>query len=646
MDRRNFLGKSAAAFGSYCLFAKVPLEAAEEKSGASANPGAPQQGKSGAAAPFCDKSFAKKALDCDILVAGGGLAGICAALSAARMGAKVVLLQDRSRLGGNSSSEIRMHPLGMNYDRTGFREGGIIEELLLENLVYNPQCEWEVWDLLLYDKVVSEPNITLFLDTDLCGAAAKNNRIIRAYARSDSTRIFYDIAAKIFIDATGDSRLAGEVGAELMSGRDTRETYGESLSDYDPQGTRQGSTIMFTSRDYGREMPFKAPSWARKITPEMLKHRGISGSNLEYGYWWIELGGNMDAIAQAGELRHELLRVVLGVWDYIKNSGKFPAAKNRAIDGLGMLPGRRETFRVRGLYTMTEHDIRGKWKEIADPVAVGGWSMDDHPKEGFDAANRGPCRQVRASPFYNISLGSLISKDFENMMMAGRNISCSHVAFTSTRVMATCASVGQAAGTCAALSCRADKSPAALREDSTFVKELQQSLLGANQTIVGVKYLNKSNLLASAKITATSSAFDTSPENIINGVNIEHKDERKNRWIAAASENPELNITWNSPRQFSKIEFVFDSGARELTMSKSQGYLKRVHWGPQPEILRDFKIYAKDSAGNETLLCEVKDNWRKVLKLDVARGQYRALRVCDFATNGNPHVRIMAMEVS
>lgn len=173
-------------------------------------------------APYApnEKLMKKVSLECDVLVAGGGLAGICAAISAARHGKKVVLVQDRSRLGGNSSSEIKMHPLGVKSPRTGWREGGLIEELKLENAANNPQLSWEMWDLLLYDKCVSEKNITLILDTSLCGVGMDGDKIARAYARSDTTRHIYDIKAKIFVDCTGDSRLAMEAGAEVMSGRD------------------------------------------------------------------------------------------------------------------------------------------------------------------------------------------------------------------------------------------------------------------------------------------------------------------------------------------------------------------------------------------------------------------------------------------
>ena len=211
-------------------------------------------------------------LDTDLLVAGGGLAGVCAAVSAARHGARVVLVQDRSRLGGNSSSEVKMHVVGANQhtSRPGWREGGILEELRLADAVNNPQRSFELWDLLLYDKVVSEPNITLLLETALYSAAVKNSRITEVMARCDKSENLYHIRAKIFCDCTGDSRLGLEAGADMRSGREARSEYDEPLAPEQPDNRTLGSSVLFTSRLYHEAMPFTAPSWARKVNRQQL----------------------------------------------------------------------------------------------------------------------------------------------------------------------------------------------------------------------------------------------------------------------------------------------------------------------------------------------------------------------------------------
>ena len=640
MDRRKFFGVSA--FSGYVLAVKAPqtLASPVDLPKASAIPFVSGRGIDGLKKDYMrmlrEPLMCDEELDCDILVAGGGLAGISAAISAARHGKKVVLVQDRTRLGGNASSEIKMHPLGVNSPRLGWREGGIIEELKLENAKRNPQLSWEMWDFILYDKCVSEPNIRLLLETSVCGVRKGKRKIKCAYARCDQSRTNYKIYAKQYIDATGDSRLALEAGAEFMAGRDTPETYGESFSGYDPQGTRQGSTLIFTSRLHDRPMPFIAPKWAKKLRPEDMKFKGINYDGLSYGYWWIELGGVYDAIKDNERLRFELLSIVMGVWDYIKNSGKFPEARNRAIESIGMLPGRRETFRIKGDYIMKQGDIMGDWRKFDDAVAVGGWNMDDHPAEGFYATNRAPARHKGNVKFYNIPFSVLRSKDFDNLMMAGRNISCSHVAFTSTRVMCTCAAVGQAAGTAAALCLDFDCTPRELAADKSKLNTLQQLLLRDDQTIIGVANNDPADYARSAKVSASESIDASSPQNVISGVNLDKPKENKNRWVASAASKPWIQLDWDSPRIVSNVQLIFDSGCSILAQSNSQSVIKNMALGSQPSIVRDFTLSAVLADGSKKELAAVKDNYSKLVRLNFAAEKIRALRLNILATNGSP----------
>src|SRR5689334_12306618 len=233
MDRRKFLG---TGFGTYSLLYLAAQGQAQTPESTpppvTAKPDftrvAPLSAADHAAA---EPHMTLVKLDADVCVAGGGLAGICAAIAAARNGAKVVLLQDRSRLGGNSSSEVKMHVVGANShkSRPGWREGGLIEEFRLDDAANNPQRCWELWDLLLYDKIVSEPNITLLLDTTLSSASLQDGRITTVMARCDKSEHLYRIKAPLFIDCTGDSRLGFEAGAEMRSGREARSEFGESL---------------------------------------------------------------------------------------------------------------------------------------------------------------------------------------------------------------------------------------------------------------------------------------------------------------------------------------------------------------------------------------------------------------------------------
>ncbi len=279
----------------------------------------------------------------------------------------------------------------------------------------------------------------------------------------------------------GDCRLGIEAGADWRAGRESKSEFNESLALDQPDTHTLGSTILFTARDYGTPMTFTPPPWARKVTKEMLRFRSIN--SWEYGYWWVEWGGDLDTIRDNEKIRHELLAISLGVWDYIKNSGAHPSSANWALDWLGMMPGKRGSRRLVGDHVLREDDLMGKTGEFADAVCIGGWSMDDHPPSGFDRPDLRPARQVPPPFPYNIPLRSLYSRNVANLMMAGRNISATHVAFTSTRVMATCAVIGQAMGTAAALCVRHGITPRQLATDQERVLALQQTLLRDDQTI-------------------------------------------------------------------------------------------------------------------------------------------------------------------
>ena len=184
-------------------------------------------------------------------MAGGGLAGVCAAIAAARHGARVRSLQDRSRLGGNSSSEVKMHVVGadISHNRPGWRESGLIEEFRLDDAANNPQRCWELWDLLLYDKVVSEPNITSLLETTLFSVDMKGSPIRQAWARCDTEHI-YRINAKLFVDARAIRASASKPGPRCDTGREARSEFNESLAPEKADNETLGSSILFTSRLY------------------------------------------------------------------------------------------------------------------------------------------------------------------------------------------------------------------------------------------------------------------------------------------------------------------------------------------------------------------------------------------------------------
>ena len=581
-------------------------------------------------------------LDTDVLVAGGGLAGVCAAISAARHGAKVVLVQDRSRLGGNSSSEVKMHVVGANQHnaRPGWRESGLIEELRLADAVNNPQRCWELWDLLLYDKVVSEPNITLLLETVLYSATVKDGRIVEAAARCDKSEYLYRIRAKMYCDCTGDSRLGLEAGAEMRTGREARAEYGESLAPEEPDNRTLGSSILFTSRLHRQPMPFTAPAWARKVTKEQLLHRPIK--SWEYGYWWIEWGGNKDIISDNERIRFELLSIVMGVWDYIKNSGDYPDSRYWAMDWVGMMPGKRGSRRLTGDYILKQQDLMSA--KFDDAVAIGGWAMDGHPPEGFDRPDLPPNTVLTPPEVYDIPLRSLYSRNLTNLWMAGRNISASYVAFTSARVMATCAVEGQAIGTAAALCARSELTPRKLAHDPKRVAELQQMLLRDDQSIKHVRNHDTADLARGGKATASAEDGAARAMLVLDGHTRDIPDKRGDpaevhHWAAPAP--AWIEVAWERPQRITHVQLTFDSGfKRQLTLSSQDAQQVNLLRAPQPETVRDYDLVARTADGKEHVLASVTGNFQRLRRHTFTPIDAQSVRVMVHATNGDSLARL------
>lgn len=552
-----------------------------------------------------------RSLHPDLLVAGGGLAGVCTALAAARNGIRVVLVQDRSVLGGNASSEIRMHAVGADYhgNKPGLRESGLIEELRLEDAMRNAQRSYSQWDLLLYEKVKLEPNITLLLDTTVLDAAVDGGGIRSVRALRAATEDEFVITARYFADCTGDGRLGAAAGAEFRSGREARAEFGESLAPERADAHTLGSSILFTARRHETPQPFFAPSWIRRFTAEDFRHRPIH--SYEYGYWWFEWGGHLDTIRDNEDIRHELLRIALGVWDHIKNSGAHPDAAHWALEWVGAVPGKRESRRFLGPHVLTQQDVL-EGRMFADRVAYGGWPIDLHPPTGVDAAAEAPCVQTTFPHVYSVPLRCYHSRNVANLFFAGRNISATHVAFASTRVMATCAAGGQAVGTAAALLVRRG-APADIAAAATpdFVRELQQTLLRDDAWLPDLRNDDEADLARRASVTASSERPGASAACVIDG----HTRNIKasfGPWARDAGHRWEsdglparLTLTFPAPVEVCEIHLTFDSEfERELMLTPSDFFATRQIRGPQPELVRDYRLYLDGK-----LLIEVTDNY-------------------------------------
>lgn len=584
--------------------------------------------------------YKKRKIDTDIVVIGGGMSGICAALAAARNGAKVVLIQNRSRLGGNASSEIRMHISGSSALRQVWRETGILEEIMLDDAVLNQQNAYPMFDFVMYDKVIREPNITLLLDTALYDAVAKQRKVQSIVAFCSPTEEIYEITARHFADCTGDGTLAALVGASYMRGREAESKWNESLAFPKADKEGMGNSLLFMADEFGKEMPFIAPKWARKYEYEDFRHRGVS--TFEYGYWWIELGGQYDAVGDGQKLHHELLAILFGVWDYIKNSGNHPESANWALTWVGMVQGKRESRRIEGDLIMTQRDIQVP-QEYADGVTYGGWSLDDHPPAGMDDTSLKPARQIPLKGPYPIPLRALYSKDFDNLWMAGRNISVSHVALSSTRVMATCAAIGQAVGTAMQYALANNKSSGKeIVNSKNDIERLRQILLRQDQSMVNIVNEDPKDLARKASVSASAEEADSKAASVIDGINRDIKDGKTHQWRApvGGGKEPSISLSWSAPVTVETVEFTFDTGlSRFLRISGQKVVMENQIRGVQPETVSDFKLEGLLN-GKVVYQDYVTNNYYRKYVHKLKPEKIDSLKVTVTKTNGDKMARI------
>ena len=445
-------------------------------------------------------------LECDVAVIGGGLAGVCAAITAARAGSKVVLVQDRPVLGGNASSEVRLWILGatshMGNNNRWAREGGVIDELLVENLYRNPEGNPLILDTIILEMVVNEPNITLLLNTAVHAVEksdADTIKSVRAFCSQNSTA--YEITAPVLVDASGDGIVGFLAGAAFRIGAEARSEFGEQFAPEKASSELLGHTIYFYSKDTGRPVEFIPPSFALRDITKIPRWRDIKFNDSGCRFWWLEWGGTLDTIHDSETIKWELWKVVYGVWNHIKNSGQFPDAATLTLEWVGTIPGKRESRRFEGDYMICQPDLVEQ-RCHPDAVSFGGWAIDLHPVDGVFSKQAG-CQQWHSKGVFQIPYRTMYSRNIKNLFLAGRIISASHIAFGSTRVMATCAHGGQAVGMAAAICARNKLLPRDLLA-APRMAELQRELLRIGQYIPGAALQDENDLARTAEISATS----------------------------------------------------------------------------------------------------------------------------------------------
>jgi hypothetical protein len=577
----------------------------------------------------------------DVCVVGGGMGGLLTAISAARRGAKVALMQDRPVLGGNASSEIRMWICGAGTRVRNLQETGIMEEIALDNMARNPSRNWSIWDSILYEKARFEPNIDLILNCACCEAKMDGARIASVTGFQLTTYQRHTVKAKIYADCSGDSILAPLTGASYRIGREAKSEFGEEFGIEKADRRTMGSSLLIQARETEHKVEFTPPDWAYDFPDdEALNHKPHECLLKPHtNFYWIELGGMADTIGDAEKLRDELLKIAFGVWDHMKNHGEH-GADNWELDWLGFLPGKRESRRYVGDYTLTQEDVEKGGKRFEDTVAYGGWQIDNHLPGGFWMKSKGGkhLQKRRLTEPYAIPYRCLYSRDVENLMFAGRNLSATHTAFASARVMGTIGIMGQAVGTAAALAVEKGVMPRGVYTDKALLKELQNRLMDDDCFLPHFK--REISPLAKAA-TLTADYGDAS--DLLNGVDrrIWGKD---NGYFGKT--NQAITYTFDKPTFVNGFRLVTDSDLdREnfdghpdlltipMPLFKGLGYNNTSFTFPRT-VLKHFRVDVKGKDGTWTTAFETKDNHQRLVRGKIGR-ECLGIRLMPLSTWGS-----------
>ncbi len=634
VNRRFFIKTLGSAGAVYLTVPSAmarsgrPDDRSENRSPAAAPPGRnAAAGRAAARSRPIRSEYETIEHETDLCVVGGGMAGLCAAVAAARNGARVVLMQDRPVLGGNASSEIRMHICGAHGAEN--KETGILEEIFMENCYRNRGLKYPIWDTVLYEKAHFQKGLKLLLNCSCNHVAAKGARIENIRGWQLTSQRWHHVRARFFADCSGDSILR-VCGAEFRRGREAREEFNESHAPGEADGKTMGNSILIQLREVDEHVPFVPPAWAHKYGDGDLPNRSLRPAG---NFWWLEIGGEDDTIADAEEIRDELLKIAFGVWDYIKNHPDGRGA-GWELEWIGALPGKRENIRYVGDHILTQNDVEagGKFDDI---VGYGGWSMDDHHPAAIEHKGAPTVFHPAPSP-YGIPYRVLYSRNMENLFFAGRNISATHMAMSSTRVMATCSILGQAAGTAAALAVTHDLSPRGVYEKR--IGDLQERLMDDDCYLPG-----KPRPIPRLSRDADLSASEGDPEPLRNGVDRSLAGADNGWWGKPGGSWVEYRFA--EPQSLSSARFVFDS---HLPFDKRMpsSYPKKSKTAPFPRRLcRDFDLLVPGEDGTWKVVFEMRDNHQRLVKVPL-RVKTKAIRFAPLRSWGWHLVHLFAFDLA
>jgi hypothetical protein len=590
------------------------------------------------------------------------MSGLCAAIAAAKHGSHVALIHARPVLGGNASSEIRIHISGADQSlkQPDYAEGGMLYELMLENKKANPNYCYSIWDMVLFDAVKKQKNLEVYFNTVMYDAEAENDTITAIYCVQETTEMRFKLTAPLFVDATGNGTLGYYVGAEFRQGSESRKETNEPHAPEEANNERMGNTILLRAVDMGHPVEFTPPAFAKPLTEEMLKKRihcakmrdhidvsespdpeeykrtsMTSSACNDYGYWWLELmGDGEDIIPDYEKIRDDLMGYCYGLWDHIKNGKEGlhdHESENFALVWVGALPGMRESRRLMGDYMLSECDVL-EHRIFDDAVCYGGWCVDLHAPHGLLDFDRLPsdCNFYRG--VYTIPYRSYYSRNIKNLFMAGRDISTTKLGLASTRIIGCCAIGGEAVGIAAALCKKYGCNP---RELMPHIRELQQLILKDDGYLPGYINTDAADHALRATFTATSAKANGAPAQVINGISRKIENET-NAWISdGIREGGEvLTMTLDAPQTLSQLRLTFYSDfAYPIRVTMAPNRQKQQRDGVPAELIKDYTVVLKKD-GKVVREIEVKGNYQRHNVLDFEPTLCDTAEIRVLSTNG------------
>lgn len=384
----------------------------------------------------------------DLVVVGGGMAGTCTAISAARLGLQVALIQNRPVLGGNNSSEVRVHLNGEINLPPYPALGNVVREL---DTGYrgNAQPAKHYDDQQKLDVVRAEKNIHLYLNMHAFKVEKQGDRIAAVVARHTVNSSRMRFTAPLFADCTGDGTLGYLAGAEYRMGRESKAQTDESLAPEVPDKMTMGASVQWYSEATGQPESFPECPWALQFNEQSCHY-------LTRGDWDWEAGMNRDQITEFEFIRDYALRAAYGNWAFLKNHSRGKAKfADRKLEWVAFIAGKRESRRLMGDVILQQQDIQRR-KRFRDAFVTTTWSIDlhyPHPENtkhfpGQEFRSIAKFNKIRPYP---IPYRTLYSRNVGNLLMAGRCISVTHVALGTVRVMRTGGMMGELIGMAASL---------------------------------------------------------------------------------------------------------------------------------------------------------------------------------------------------